>query len=82
MLTENTVNKLYEMRLTAMAKAFKDQLTDPNFSKMSFEDRFGLLVDQEWSSRKNNHLKRLIKHASFHNILFSVRRSRLERKDR
>ena len=65
MLTENTVNKLYEMRLTAMAKAFKDQMTDPNISKMSFEDRFGLLVDQEWSSRKNNHLKRLIKQAKF-----------------
>ena len=46
-------------------KAFKDQLTDPNISKMSFEDRFGLLVDQEWSSRKNNHLKRLIKRAKF-----------------
>lgn len=45
MLTENTVNKLYEMHLTAMAKAFTDQLTDPNISKMSFEDRFGLLVD-------------------------------------
>ena len=56
MLTENTVNKLYEMRLTAMAKAFKDQMTDPNISKISFEDRFGLLVDQEWTSRKNNHL--------------------------
>ena len=65
MLTENTVNKLYEMRLTAMAKAFKDQMTDPNISKMSFEDRFGLLVDQEWTSRKNNHLKRLIKQAKF-----------------
>lgn len=45
MLTENTVNKLYEMHLTATAKAFTDQLTDPNISKMSFEDRFGLLVD-------------------------------------
>ena len=56
---------MYEMRLTAMAKAFKDQLTDPNISKMSFEDRFGLLIDQEWSSRKNNHLKRLIKQAKF-----------------
>ena len=32
---------------------------------MSFEDRFGLLVDQEWISRKNNHLKRLIKQAKF-----------------
>ena len=61
MLTETTVNKLYEMRLTAMAKAFREQLTDQNSSKMSFEDRFGILVDQEWTSRKNNHLKRLIK---------------------
>lgn len=57
MLTENTVNKLYEMRLTTMAKAFKGQMTDPNISNMPFEDRFGLLVDQEWISRKNNHLK-------------------------
>ncbi len=65
MLTENTVNKLYEMRLTAMAKAFKDQITDTNIPKVSFEDRFGLLVEQEWTSRKDNHLKRLIKQAKF-----------------
>ena len=65
MLTENTVNKLYEMRLTTMAKAFKDQMTDPNMSKMPFEDRLGLLVDQEWLSRRNNHLDRLIKQAKF-----------------
>ena len=45
MLTENTVNKLYEMRLTAMAKAFKDQMSDPNIFQMPFEDRFGLLFD-------------------------------------
>ena len=54
MLTENTVNKLYEMRLTAMAKAFKDQMTDPNISKMSFEDRFGLLVDQEFTEKQSS----------------------------
>ena len=65
MLTESTVNKLYEMRLTAMAKAFREQLTDQNSFRMSFEDRFGILVDQEWTSRKNNHLKRLIKQAKF-----------------
>ena len=65
MLTENTVNKLNEMRLTTMAKAFREQLTEPNISGMPFEDRFGLLVDREWTSRKNNHLKRLIKQARF-----------------
>ena len=65
MLTENTVTKLQEMKLTAMARAFKEQLTEPNINGLAFEDRFGLLVDQEWTSRKNNHLKRLIKQAKF-----------------
>lgn len=65
MLTENTVTKLQEMRMSAMAKAFKDQLMDPNMAGMSFEDRFGLLVDHEWTTRKNNHLKRLVKNAGF-----------------
>ena len=65
MLTENTVNKLQEMKLSVMARAFKDQLTDSNRVGLSFEDRFGLLVDTEWTSRKNNYLKRLIKNAKF-----------------
>ena len=65
MLTENTVTKLQEMHLSAMAKAFKDQMTDPNMADMSFEDRFGLIVDHEWTTRKNNHLNRLIKNAGF-----------------
>jgi DNA replication protein len=65
MLNDNTTNKLYEMRMSVMAKAFRDQLTDPNYQDMSFEDRFGLLVDMEWCSRKDNHLKRLIKSAGF-----------------
>ena len=44
-----------------MANAFKEQLSDPDISNLSFEDRFGLLVDKEWATRKNNHLTRLIK---------------------
>ena len=40
-------------------------MTDPNMADLSFEDRFGLLVDHEWTTRKNNHLKRLIKNAGF-----------------
>ena len=59
------VSKLQEMKLTSMARAFNEQLTDSAISDLSFEDRFGLLVDQEWTSRKNNHLKRLIKRTKF-----------------
>lgn len=51
--------------MTTMAKAFSEQLTDTNIISLPFEDRFGLIVDQEWTSRKNNHLKRLIKQAKF-----------------
>lgn len=47
MLTENTITKLQEMRLSAMAAAFKEQLTDSNIAELSFEDRFGLLVNKE-----------------------------------
>ena len=65
MLTETTVTKLQEMHLSTMAKAFKEQMTDPAMSELSFEDRFGLIVDQEWTNRKNNHLKRLIQKAGF-----------------
>ena len=65
MLTETTAAKLQEMRLSAMARAFREQLADPNVSSLSFEDRFGLLVDHEWTSRKNNHLRKLIKQAKF-----------------
>ena len=65
MLTENTITKLQEMRLSTMAAAFKEQLTNPNIAELSFEDRFGLLVDKEWLTRKTNHLNKLIKNARF-----------------
>ena len=65
MLNENTVSKLQEMHLTVMAKNLKEQLSDPNMNALSFEDRVGLMVDAEWLSRKNNHLRRLIKNAGF-----------------
>jgi DNA replication protein DnaC len=65
MLAEVTVSKLNEMRLTVMAKQFKDQLENQAYNGMPFEDRFGLLVDTEWSCRKNNRLARLIRRAEF-----------------
>ena len=65
MLTNETISKLQDMRLSVMAKQFKEQLNDPQFSSMPFEDRFTLLVDAEWSNRKSNHLKNLIKNANY-----------------
>ena len=63
MTNQSTMDKLIEMRLTTMADAFRNQLNDPKFKEVPFEDQFGMLVDIEYSSRKNNRLKRLIKNA-------------------
>ena len=65
MLTETTIAKLREMRLSVMAAALRDQLDDPQMQSLTFEDRLGLLVDAEWNARKNNHLLRLIRQATF-----------------
>lgn len=65
MTNEATINKLIEMRLTAMADALRIQLQDNVQTELPFEDRIGLLVDIEYNSRKNNRLKRLIKKATF-----------------
>ena len=65
MTNQSTIDKLIEMRLTAMAEAFRNQLEDPKFKEVPFEDRFGMLVDIEFNCRKNNRLKRLIHNAGF-----------------
>jgi len=65
MLDNATVSKLHEMKLSIMAAAFKQQMADQSFSEFSFEERFGLMVDAEWTSRKNNRLTRLIRAADY-----------------
>ena len=65
MLTENTLTKLHEIRLGVMAQHFRQQALNPAMREMAFEERFGLLVDAEWSARKSNRLKRLIKNAHY-----------------
>lgn len=64
-MNEQTLNKLYEMKLTGMMEAYKEQSGNKEFQKMDFEDRLSLLVDLEYSRRKNNKLQRLIKSAAF-----------------
>ena len=65
MVNQVTSDKLIEMRLTAMADAYRNQENDSKMADCSFDERFGMLVDIEYSSRKSNRLKRLIKKAEF-----------------
>ncbi len=65
MINQITINKLIEMRLTALADAFRNQMNDPKMREVPFDDRLGMLVDIEYTSRKNNRLRRLIRNAEF-----------------
>lgn len=62
MLINPIINKMEQLRLKAMAKAFREQLEQPFMTELSFEDRIGLLVDIEITTRENHRLqKRLSK---------------------
>jgi len=65
MTNQTTIDKLIEMHLSPMADAFRTQLSDSKMKDLEFEDRFAMLVDIEYNSRKHNKLLRLIKGASF-----------------
>ncbi|MBU8567924.1 IS21-like element helper ATPase IstB [Virgibacillus pantothenticus] len=71
-INDQTLSKLHEMKLSGMAEAYKEQALNKEFQKMSFEDRFSLLVDIEQSRRQNNRLQRLIKSATFLNSNSSI----------
>lgn len=65
MLMQPTIEKLYSMKLFAMAEAIRRQTEDPEISRLSFEERLALLVDQQWDWRQNKALVRRLKNARF-----------------
>ena len=62
-MINQTVEKLYQMRLDTLAAAFKEQLEQPSLGNLSFEERFAMIVDREWTSRENRKLSRRLKAA-------------------
>lgn len=80
MLHHTTIEKLYNLRLNAMAEALREQQHSKQHESLSFEDRLGLLVDRELTRRENNRTKlRLSKaalrwSATVHDIDFNTPR--------
>ena len=58
MLNQPTIEKLYAMKLHGMADAFRAQLETTDASQLSFEERFAMLVDQQWLWKENRALGR------------------------
>jgi DNA replication protein DnaC len=63
MLNQQTLEKLHAMKLFGMAEAFRAQMESADHSRLSFEERFALLVDQQWSWRENRALARRLRAA-------------------
>jgi DNA replication protein DnaC len=63
MLNEETLQKLMDMKLHAMAAMLREMTTASPADGLSTEERIGLLVDREWGARENKRLERLLKDA-------------------
>lgn len=67
MLQQQTLEQLRSLRLVGMAQAFEQQLQQPVTQELSFEERFGLLVEQEVLHRDNRRMASLLKAAKLRN---------------
>ncbi|MDD3655082.1 MAG: IS21-like element helper ATPase IstB [Desulfotomaculaceae bacterium] len=61
MLLHQTLEKLTQMRLFGMLSAFKEQLENPQYHDLPFDERFGLIVDREFLRRENQRLHNRLK---------------------
>jgi DNA replication protein DnaC len=53
------------MKLHGMAEAFREQMEMADASQLSFDERFGLLVDRQWTWKENRALIRRLQLAKF-----------------
>ena len=56
MLNNPTIDKLQAMKFTGMLKGYIEQCQDPDCQALSFDERFGLLVDREAVERDSRRL--------------------------
>lgn len=60
------LEKIDGLRLYGLRAGLAAQLANPIYSELPFEERLGLLIDEEWTARQNAHFKRRLKQAHLH----------------
>ena len=53
MANESTLEKMYDMRLSVMARAYRDQEHLPLVSEMTFDERLSMIIDAQMGFKKN-----------------------------
>jgi DNA replication protein DnaC len=85
MLNQPIMDKLCVLKLSGMQDGLREQMENSQYKKLSFEERFGLLLDREWDLRQTRKLQRRMRMARFReqavmeNLEISVKRG-LDRK--
>lgn len=62
---QSTMDKLFEMRMTTMARAYRDLGDAPGTAEMDFDELLAMIVDAEWDARRVNRRMRLLRQAAF-----------------
>ena len=62
---QSTMDKLFEMRMTTMARAYRDLGDAPGTAEMDFDELLAMIVDAEWDARRVNKRMRLLRQAAF-----------------
>ena len=62
---QSTMDKLFEMRMTTMARAYRDLADVPGTERMGFDELLAMIVDAEWDARRVNKRMRLLRQAAF-----------------
>ena len=66
MLANQCLQQLRQLKLAGLAEAFEAQFNQPGtYDNLSFEERIGLAVQQEVTSRDDKRLQRFLKAAQF-----------------
>jgi len=63
MLIHPMLDKLQLLRFFGMLSAFEEQMKMPDIEKLSFDERFGLLIDREMIDRQNRRFKTRLRKA-------------------
>ena len=65
MISQTLMEKLLQLRLPAFRDGLREQISNPQYAPLSFEDRLLLLVDLECTRRLDSRTKRRLKLAEF-----------------
>lgn len=65
MISQTLMDKLLQLRLPAFRDGLREQISNPQYAELSFEDRLLLLVELECNRRLDGRTKRRLKLAEF-----------------